>query len=166
MPERRFKIVHLDDEQSLGLFLVGHLRSLGYEAFYVPSKVEGVEWVKKYHPDLVISDIKSPEIDGIEFLKRLKSDPSTAHVPFIFLTAFADIKTAILGRNLGANDFISKPYDSVDLEKTIAQMVQESPCPALPNHPTNSLDFLDWPTLTGMFKGMIQRFARRSVKGH
>jgi len=123
MAERKYKIVHLDDEFNLGVSVCAELRAEGYDAFYIPSKREGLQLIRKYHPDLIISDIASPDMDGFEFLKILKADPSTANIPFIFLTAGSDLKNARDAIKLGADDFVSKPFDHVELLKIIRRVL-------------------------------------------
>jgi DNA-binding response OmpR family regulator len=126
MTERKYKIVHLDDEYSLGVSVCSELRAEGYDAYYIPSKREALPLIKKYLPDLIISDIKSPDMDGFEFLKILKSDPVTARIPFIFLTAFATLENAKTASQLGANDFVSKPFDHLELLNVIQRVLKDN----------------------------------------
>jgi DNA-binding response OmpR family regulator len=124
MAERKYKVVHLDDEYNLGVSVCSVLRAEGYDAYYIPSKRESLPLIRKYHPDLIISDIESPDMDGFEFLNILKADPSTANIPFIFLTAFTTSENAKHASELGANDFVSKPFDHIDLLKSIQRVLK------------------------------------------
>jgi two-component system, sensor histidine kinase and response regulator len=68
--------------------------------------------VKHQQPDLILLDINMPEIDGYEVCRRLKSDPSTCHIPVIFLSGFNDFENRIKGLEIGAVDYISKPFNT------------------------------------------------------
>lgn len=76
-------ILVLDDEELLLSYLVNDLRSAGYRAFGMESKRLGLHWMKEHRPDLVISDIYSPQMNGFEFINALKADPDLAHTPVI-----------------------------------------------------------------------------------
>ncbi|HTK82729.1 MAG TPA: response regulator [Bacteroidota bacterium] len=125
MPDRRYRIVIFDDNELLGITLWREFHATGYEAYYLRSKVNGLDWIKQYHPDLIISDIESPELDGFEFLRILKSDPAASQIPFIFLTSRASLESAIEAKNMGAADFVSKPYDPTDLQEVVRRVLQE-----------------------------------------
>ncbi len=76
---------------------------------------EGLNRLEKYKPDLIISDIMMPIMDGYEFYRRVRETPSWVHIPFIFLTARGERKDIYKGQILGAEDYITKPYDNDDL---------------------------------------------------
>jgi len=79
----------------------------------------GVEKAKKENPDLIICDIMMPDLDGYGVLHILSNDPKTAGVPFIFLTAKAEKSDLRKGMNLGADDYLIKPYDKMELLNAI-----------------------------------------------
>ncbi|MDI9881020.1 ATP-binding response regulator [Flectobacillus longus] len=79
----------------------------------------GVELVQSVKPDLVVCDIMLDEVDGFEVLKRIRAIPEFIYLPFIFLTARADFLDKRKGMNLGADDFLTKPFMSKDLVETI-----------------------------------------------
>ncbi len=76
---------------------------------------EGLEISNLKQPDLIISDILMPEMDGYEFCKRIREQETTSHIPFIFLTAKADHVSQIKGLQIGSNDYIVKPFDAEEL---------------------------------------------------
>jgi len=76
---------------------------------------EGVTLAKEHHPDLIICDIMMPELDGYGVLRMLGANQATASIPFIFLTAKAEKNDFRKGMNLGADDYITKPFDDVEL---------------------------------------------------
>ncbi|MBI3592119.1 MAG: response regulator, partial [Nitrospirae bacterium] len=86
--------------------------------------IEAIEKTKKINPDIILLDILMPEMDGIEACKRLKEDPETRHIPIIVLTALEDKETKIESLKAGANDFLSKPVDNIELIARIKNFLQ------------------------------------------
>jgi CRP-like cAMP-binding protein/CheY-like chemotaxis protein len=86
----------------------------------------GVEKAKKERPDLIICDIMMPDMDGYGVLQTLSQEPETAGVPFIFLTAKADKSDIRRGMNLGADDYITKPFDETELIDAIEMRLKRS----------------------------------------
>jgi CheY-like chemotaxis protein/anti-sigma regulatory factor (Ser/Thr protein kinase) len=76
---------------------------------------EGLEVLRKTQPDLIISDIMMPYLDGYEFLDRVRQNPAWVHIPFIFLTAKGERRDILRGHSSGAEQYITKPYDSDEL---------------------------------------------------
>jgi CheY-like chemotaxis protein/CRP-like cAMP-binding protein len=99
-------------------------------ANYVVVKAEdgkiGVELAKKENPDLIICDIMMPNFDGYEVLHMLSKDPKTAGIPFIFLTAKAEKSDMRKGMNLGADDYLVKPFDKMELLNAIETRLKRS----------------------------------------
>lgn len=81
---------------------------------------EGVELARQTQPDLILCDIMMPELDGFGVLHILSKDPALANVPFIFLTAKADLTDFRIGMDLGADDYITKPFDDLTLLNAVA----------------------------------------------
>ena len=77
--------------------------------------------VEKYKPDLILLDVMMPDMDGFTVAKRLKENPETADIPIIFVTAKTDVKSFIKGFDVGADDYIMKPYDP----KVVQQIVKD-----------------------------------------
>lgn len=74
------------------------------------SSQQGLELAVQYNPDLILLDVMMPEMDGFELFRRLKKDQRTAHIPVIFLTGVSDVSAEEIGLNMGAADFIAKPF--------------------------------------------------------
>lgn len=86
----------------------------------------GVSLARKYHPDLILCDIVLPAWDGYQVLKALHSDKETARIPFIFLTGKSDASDRKQGLIMGATDYITKPFDDVDLLNAIHKRLRNA----------------------------------------
>lgn len=86
---------------------------------------EGIMQAKKFVPDMIISDLMMPEMDGFEFCKSLKLDESTSHIPIIMLTAKANIGTKIEGLELGADDYLLKPFNTDEIKVRVKNLVEK-----------------------------------------
>ena len=116
-------ILVVDDEEALRTVLSSELSSEGYLVDTASDGDEAITILQGKSFDLVLLDIKMPRVDGFEVLKFIKKTNPVMKV--IMLTAFADLKNAIESKKLGAEDFISKPYDLVDLLTTIERVLSE-----------------------------------------
>ena len=117
------RILVVDDEDALRTVLSSELEGEGYEVDQAADGDEAIAIVQKKPFHLVLLDIKMPKVDGFEVLKFIKE--KYPHVKVIMLTGFADLKNAIESKKLGAEDFVSKPYDLVDLLTTIERVLTE-----------------------------------------
>lgn len=165
------KIVILDDEPALREFVAQEMERQGYEAFQLESKAEGYDWIIANKPDLIISDVKSPGMDGMQFLKWLKANPYTSKVPFIFLTGFTDLRNAMEALRLGADDYVSKPFDISAFNDTVARVLKGGSPPA---QDPSMIDvrgavrsgegkFLPWSTLKQMMRVALDRANERTT---
>lgn len=123
MSDNKKKILVVDDEDALRTVLSSELAGEGYDVETASDGDEAITVVQAKPFDLVLLDIKMPKVDGFEVLKFLKS--KYPNIKVIMLTGFADLKNAIESKKLGAEDFVSKPYDLVDLLTTIERVVSE-----------------------------------------
>jgi signal transduction histidine kinase/DNA-binding response OmpR family regulator len=85
----------------------------------------GVETAKKQVPDLIISDVMMPEMDGTMLTKQLKTESSTSHIPIILLTARAERADKLLGLKTGADDYLVKPFDKIELQQRVHNLIQQ-----------------------------------------
>jgi len=109
------KILIIEDDLDVAEMLNAYFRVQGYEVFTVNWGEDGVRSCQTVHPDLVILDIRLPDIDGYEVARRLRSDRRTAEVPIIFLTEKRDRADRLQGLEIGADDYITKPFDVQEL---------------------------------------------------
>ena len=110
-----YKILVVDDVQSNVLLLKALLGREGFGIVYAMNGTEALEKVKSEHPDLILLDVMMPDMDGFEVAGHLKVEPEQAEIPIIFLTALNDSASVVKGFQLGANDFISKPFRREEL---------------------------------------------------
>jgi DNA-binding NtrC family response regulator len=114
-------ILVVDDEDALRTVLSSELESEGYSVATAGDGDEAISVLQAKSFDLVLLDIKMPRVDGFEVLRFIKERYPATKV--IMLTGFADLKNAIESKKLGAEDFVSKPYDLVDLLTTIERVL-------------------------------------------
>ncbi len=103
-------ILIVEDERPLLENVQNLLRFEGYDVFGAADGVTGVDLARKHLPDLIVCDIMMPRMNGYDVLLELSSDPITSTIPFIFLTAKADREHQRYGMELGADDYITKPF--------------------------------------------------------
>lgn len=120
----------IEDERNIAELIKFNLEKEGFRVQHSAKGLTGLELARKLKPDLIILDLMLPEIDGLEICKVLKKNDSTAHIPIIMLTAKAQETDKIIGLELGADDYITKPFSPRELiarVKTILRRVQEKP---------------------------------------
>ena len=120
---KKYVILVVDDEDALRTVLSGELGNEGYDVKAAADGDEAIAEIEKTQFDLVLLDIKMPKMNGFEVLKYIKE--KHAKIRVVMLTGFADLKNAIESKKLGADDFVSKPYDLVDLLTTIERVLSE-----------------------------------------
>jgi DNA-binding NarL/FixJ family response regulator len=120
------KILVVDDDNILRKVLRNYLEQQGYQVQDASSGVEGLTAFEVYSPDLIVSDVAMPEIDGFEFCRRLRSQPSGQLVPFIFLSARDDLEDKIQGHSMGADDYLTKPFEMKELLAKIEALLERT----------------------------------------
>lgn len=113
------KLLVIEDDENILANLKYLLTASGYEVLAANNGLEGYNLAKKFIPDLIISDIMMPEIDGYELKKKLDANKKTAAIPFIFLTAKAEMQDIRAGMNIGADDYLIKPFKTRDLLQAV-----------------------------------------------
>jgi diguanylate cyclase (GGDEF)-like protein len=108
-------VLVVDDDPDVARFVEVNLRSAGYEVTVASNGEEGLERAIELRPDLVLLDVMMPKLDGFEVAQRLRRDPRTSSSSIIMLTAKALSSDKVLGLSSGADDYIIKPFDPVEL---------------------------------------------------
>ncbi len=117
------KVLIVEDDSELNGFIVSGLSS-EFNIVGCYNGKEGLELARKFNPDIVITDIMMPEMDGIELCKLLRKDLSTSHIPVVFLTAKTMQEDEVKGLKIGAVDYIHKPFSLVSLKLKIRNQLE------------------------------------------
>ncbi len=113
------KVIVIDDEADIRAEVMDWLTFEGYEVIGAENGQVGLDAIYRDMPDLIVCDIAMPEVDGHEVLIEVRSNPNLAHIPFIFLTAAADRESFRLSMNMGADDYLTKPFTHAEVLKAV-----------------------------------------------
>lgn len=119
------KILIVDDHAASRMTAVALLAMEGYEVIEADSGSTAIELVTQKQPDLILLDVMMPGLDGFEVCQLLKQDEHTRLIPIIFVTALNDRRSRIRGIEVGADDFLSKPFDRVELAARVKSLVRQ-----------------------------------------
>lgn len=108
-------ILIVDDDSTLQIALTRRLRSHGYDVISAASGAEALNLLGDRSVDVVVSDILMPEMSGFEFCRKLRERPNGQLVPFIFLSSLGELNDRVQGYELGADDYLVKPFHSQEL---------------------------------------------------
>lgn len=142
MADTKAKILIVEDDLDVAEMLNAYFRVQGYEVFTVNWGEDGVRAAQTVLPDLVILDIRLPDIDGYEVARRIRTDRRTNEIPIIFLTEKRERVDRLQGFEVGADDYITKPFDVQELRlrvrnalKRVSQGSLTNPVSGLPEGP-------------------------------
>lgn len=130
------KILVVDDEALLVKGIRFNLQQDGYEVITGSDGVEAVELAKAEQPDLIVLDVMMPRLDGLEACSKIRE---FSNVPVILLTAKADDMDKLLGFDRGADDYLTKPFNILELKARIRAMLRRTNPPAKKEEPKNEL---------------------------
>jgi DNA-binding response OmpR family regulator len=119
------KVLVVEDEALIRTLLEGFLTAGGYSVVSTGRPAEAVDLARRHAPDLVISDISMPEMDGYAVLQSLQADPTTARIPVVFLTAHREFKERVRAFRFGAVDYITKPFSRDALLRRVDRVFEE-----------------------------------------
>lgn len=120
------KILAVDDEQDILLIIKTALEDEGYSVFTSTEGGTAIELAKKEKPQAILLDIRMPEMNGFEVLKKLHDDDTTTNIPIIMLTGEADKDTLMKALNEGVNYYIVKPFDTYQIVEKVEMAIRES----------------------------------------
>jgi len=115
MTDNNPKLLIIEDDPDVAQMLTTDFSGLDYEVFTVNWGEDGIRSAQNEHPNLVILDIRLPDIDGYEVAARLRADRRTSDIPIIFLTEKRDRADKLAGLEIGGDDYITKPFDIHEL---------------------------------------------------
>jgi len=120
----KLKILVVDDEPDAIELIEFNLKQAGFDVITATDGEEALQKARKSQPALVVLDVMLPEIDGLEVCKTLRRDPVTAALPIIMLTAKAAELDRVLGLELGADDYVTKPFSPRELVLRIKKLLE------------------------------------------
>ena len=121
---KKKKILVVDDEQDVRETLESVLSKLDYDPIVAPGGKEALELIKKNNVDIVLSDLYMPEMDGIELLKRVKTE--NRNIVFLMITAHPTIETAVDAIKKGAYDYLTKPFHIDEVKMKLNRALEKS----------------------------------------
>lgn len=119
------KVLIIEDDSYVRFGLKELLTGEGYNVFSAENGTEGTNMAREIIPDIIICDIMMPGQDGYQVLRQMRDKDETANIPFIFLTAKAEMKDLRIGMDLGADDYIIKPFESKTLINAIETRISK-----------------------------------------
>jgi CheY-like chemotaxis protein len=120
------QILLIEDDDAIRLLLKFQLEAAGYDVRAAVDGREGIRMLEEFVPDLVMTDLMMPEVDGHDVCRRVKSHFRTSHVPVVLLTARSDMPTRVESLDHGANDYMTKPYDRTEMLLRIRNLINWS----------------------------------------
>jgi two-component system alkaline phosphatase synthesis response regulator PhoP len=122
---KRIPILVIEDEEHIRIILEYNLRLDGFEVYLAEDGPMGIELAREKRPDLILLDWMMPKMNGPEVLIELKNDKRTEHIPVFMLTVKGMIRDIDQALKAGADDYMTKPFDPMELGKTIKRKLQE-----------------------------------------
>ncbi len=116
-------VLVIDDEAPIRLLCRVNLEAEGMDVLEAPDGLTGIELAKAHSPDAILLDVMMPGVDGWVVAERLLGDEQTHSIPIVFLTARADLRDRARGMDLGGLDYVTKPFNPVELADLIRGVV-------------------------------------------
>ncbi len=120
------RVLIVEDEPDIRELVVHHLKREGYQVSVAASGEEALRQVQASPPDLVLLDLMMPAMNGLEVCRRLRQDPVTASLPIVMLTAKGDEVDRVLGLEIGADDYVVKPFSPKELLARVRAVLRRS----------------------------------------
>ena len=118
------RVLIVDDQQDICEMLTQVLEPDGYDTATAISGKGALAAVREQVPDLILLDVSMPDMDGYEVASQLKSDPATASIPIIMVSALAGRGARVIGLDSGAEDFLTKPVDTAELSLKVRNLLR------------------------------------------
>ena len=122
--ERLGRVLVLEDEQDVAELIRYNLAKEGYDVVVSANGAEALRLAREHHPDVILLDIMIPQLNGWEVCRRLKQDPALAPIPVIMVTGRVEEGDKVLGFELGADDYVTKPFSPRELVARIRAVVR------------------------------------------
>lgn len=121
--DKKSKILIVDDNVDTVELLKKRLRSEGYDTAEAYDGEECLRQVVAYNPDLIVLDVMMPKLNGFEVCQRLKTDENTRYIPVLMLTAKSEVENKVKGLDIGADDYLAKPFDYKELSARVRSLL-------------------------------------------
>ena len=119
-------ILVVEDEGDIRELLVVTLRFYGHEVYTGCDGEEALPLTRQTHPELILMDVRMPNLDGYAACRQIRSDPSTSHTPVVFITARGQDAEVAAGYETGAEGYILKPFSPVDLVRDVEKHLHKA----------------------------------------
>ena len=123
MEDQRARVLIVDDEAPIRLLCRVNLEAEHMEVFEAGDGPTGLEAARRDSPDVILLDVMMPGLDGWRVAEELLEDPATSSIPIVFLTARAELRDRARGLDLGGLDYVTKPFNPVDLAPLIRDLI-------------------------------------------
>ena len=120
------RILAVDDEPNIVRLIQVNLERMGYQVETASNGVQALEKIRASRPDLVVSDVMMPEMDGFELLSTIRRDATLEDLPVIMLTAKAQDRNVMEGYQRGADMYLTKPFNPMELISFVKRILQSS----------------------------------------
>ena len=121
------KILVVDDEKALVSLVTLHMQMAGYEVFFANDGWSALDICKRDKPDLVILDLMLPKLNGWEVCRRIKEDDSIKDIAVLMLSARSEVDDKVRGFNVGADDYVTKPFSPKELVARVKRILDRRP---------------------------------------
>jgi len=118
------RVLLIDDEPIYYKMIVHALKPHGYDVEYARTGMDGLKTIPLFNPDVIITDVRLPDLSGYEVVQRLRRDPRFEGIPLIFLTSQADLSNKLKAFEVGADDYLSKPFQPEELVARVGILVR------------------------------------------
>ncbi len=146
-------ILMVEDDEDIADFVAYNLQRQGWKTTLVHDGMTGLEQIRTLLPDLVILDIMLPGMDGLQIYRAMKEQPLTAAIPALFLTARAQLEDKLAGLQLGADDYMTKPFSPKELVLRVRNILSRTNAAASQLLVHNGALLLDKNTLQATLQG-------------
>jgi two-component system, OmpR family, alkaline phosphatase synthesis response regulator PhoP len=120
------RVLVVEDDPHVVIFVTDTLEYMGFFVLVARNGIEGLEKARKEKLDLIILDVMMPEMDGYEVCRHLKTDIKTQHLPILMLTAKGQLQDKVKGLDIGADDYLAKPYDKEEFESRVKALIRRT----------------------------------------
>jgi len=134
------RILVVDDDPDVAKSIENSLRK-HYKVFVVYSGIEAIKEARRHPPDLIVLDVRMPDMDGLETCEQLRLDPTLADIPILFLTALGRPEDRVAGLKVGGDDYLTKPFNLEELQLRIKAILRRSAKSA--PQPSSVIEVLD-----------------------